>query len=402
MVKKVLIAIAILGVYFTQAQNKQIIFEAGNFSSVLSKAAKNNKLIFIDAFTTWCGPCKKMAKEIFTNDTVANYFNKTFINYKFDMEKGEGIDFAKKYQVNCYPNLVILDSKGNLVHRAAGYMKAKEFIEFAQAAQSKDKNFYALKNNFEKAGITEKTIGDYINLLDGACLDASGGVIQYLSSVKEEDLINKTNWELLRDHVTDINSREIKYLITNHKEFELRYHKEVENKISKLGSLYFSDYLKAKEFDRSAFEKSKAEFLKTNWPYSDKIVFDTELKLNKRHNKPAFYAMAVQPEFFNYNVDNASVLNSMAWIFYEDVTDKIQLESAVKMAKRACELADKNDGRYMYIDTYASLLYKTENYKEAEIQAHKAIEAANNEKISEEGYKETTELLKKIKAKIKS
>ena len=75
------------GVCFSQT--KQIVFELGNLESVLQKAAKENKLIFIDAYTTWCGPCKKMSKEVFTTDTVANYFNRTFVNYKFDMEKGE-------------------------------------------------------------------------------------------------------------------------------------------------------------------------------------------------------------------------------------------------------------------------------------------------------------------------
>ncbi len=398
MVRSTLITFLLALSWLLHAQSKQITFETGNLASVFSRAEKEGKYIFIDAYTVWCGPCKKMSKETFTKDTVATYFNKTFVNYKLDMEKGEGIEFAKKYQVNCYPNLLIIDSKGNLVHRAAGYMGTKEFISFAQAAQTADKNFSALKTDFEKTGITERNINDYINLLDGACLDASEGVLQYLSTLKKESLINKTNWDLLKDHVTDVNSREVKYLIANYSEFEARYHKEVENKILKLGLSYFSEYLKAKEFNKIAFEKTKSEFLQLNWPYSNKIMFETELKLNKRFNKPAYYAMAAQPDFFTYNGDNASALNSMAWTFYEEVTDKTQLEAAVKAAKRASEL----EPDYMHFDTYAAILYKSGNYKEAETEAEKAIDKAKLAKMGADEYKETTDLLKKIKAKIKS
>ena len=82
------------------AQNRQITFETGDLASVFARAKKENKLIFVDAMTTWCGPCKQMAKHVFTNDTVADYFNANFVSYKFDMEKGEGLDFAKKYKRN--------------------------------------------------------------------------------------------------------------------------------------------------------------------------------------------------------------------------------------------------------------------------------------------------------------
>jgi len=397
MIKKLFVSAFIFLFNYSNAQNKQIMFEVGDFASVLKLAAKQNKYIFIDAYTTWCGPCKKMSKEVFTTDTVANYFNRSFVNYKFDMEKGEGIEFAKKYEVNCYPNLLVLDSKGNIIHRGAGYMKPAEFIAFAKAAFSSDDNFIAKKSFYENAKLTEITVSEYISLMEGACLDPSPGVSKYLQSVKEEDLISKTNWTLIRDNVNDIDSREIKYLLKNHHEFELKYNKEVEDKISKMGLTYFSEHLRSKELDKVAFEKTKQDFLKLNWPYSERIIFDAELRLNKRFNKPVYFEMASKPEFLAYNNTNVAALNSMAWTFYEEVTDKKQLEAAVNMAKRACELEDY----YMHLDTYAAVLFKAEKYKEAETQAVKAIEAAKKEKMKEVDYKETSELLKKIKAKLK-
>lgn len=373
------------------------MFEIGNLNSILDKATKENKLIFIDAYTTWCGPCKKMAKEVFTKDTVANYFNSTFINYKLDMEKGEGIEFAAKYDVNCYPNFLIIDGKGNIIHRGAGYLKHSDFIEFAMFAFSSTQNFYTKKAKFEKDGFTEKTILEYISLMNNACLDPSPAVLKYLATVKDDELSNSTNWELIRDNVTDINSREINYLIKNYREFDMKYPNQVESKISKLGLTYFSDYLKSKELDKVAYEKSEQDFIKLNWPYADRIIFDVELRLNKRFNKPDYYAMAAQSKFLTYNANDAGTLNSMAWLFYEEVTDRMQLEAAAKMAQRACEL----EGTSMHLDTYAAVLYKLGNYKEAELKAELAIEVAKKYSNNPEDYKETTELLKKIKAKLK-
>src|SRR5205085_10762014 len=74
----------------------------GTFNEALAKAKEQNKLLFIDCFTTWCGPCKLMDAHVFTNDSVFNYFNSKFVCYRSDMEKGEGIDIAKRYSIKNY------------------------------------------------------------------------------------------------------------------------------------------------------------------------------------------------------------------------------------------------------------------------------------------------------------
>src|SRR5690606_25367863 len=129
----------------TWSQNRSIEFETGTFSEILGKAKAENKLVFIDAYTTWCGPCKWMSKNIFTNDTVADYFNSNFINAKIDMEKGEGIYIAKKYDVRCYPNLLFVDGDGNIVHRTAGAdPDIQSYITMGDKAMSTDDIYAAV------------------------------------------------------------------------------------------------------------------------------------------------------------------------------------------------------------------------------------------------------------------
>src|SRR6187549_1401798 len=76
-----------------------IQFSHGNFASVTASAKAKKKLIFIDFHTVWCGPCRRMAAEIFTKPAVAELYNSRFVNYKVDAEKGEGIALARKYEV---------------------------------------------------------------------------------------------------------------------------------------------------------------------------------------------------------------------------------------------------------------------------------------------------------------
>ena len=57
-----------------------IKFEQGNWANTLAKAKAENKIVFVDAYTTWCGPCKKMDAETFPDKMVGDFYNKNFIN----------------------------------------------------------------------------------------------------------------------------------------------------------------------------------------------------------------------------------------------------------------------------------------------------------------------------------
>ena len=95
-------------------------FEKEDFNSTLVKAKTENKLIFIDFYTGWCGPCLKFTQTVLTDEEVGKYMNSTFINLKYDAEKGEGITLSKKYNVKSYPTLLIIDHEGNVVEDVMG------------------------------------------------------------------------------------------------------------------------------------------------------------------------------------------------------------------------------------------------------------------------------------------
>lgn len=119
------------------ANTRSITFTKGSWESILQKAKASGKLVFLDAQTTWCRPCIMMAKDIFTLNRVADYYNEHFINVTLDMEKGEGPSLVKRYAVTAYPTFLYIDGNGKLVHRDGGYQEADTFLLAGRTAVAK-------------------------------------------------------------------------------------------------------------------------------------------------------------------------------------------------------------------------------------------------------------------------
>ncbi|MES2650770.1 MAG: thioredoxin family protein [Bacteroidota bacterium] len=116
------------------AQPIKFINSAKSWNEVLQKAKILKKPIFVDIYTTWCGPCKKMDQEVFANKDVGSFYNLNFLNVKIDAEKGWGKQFIKENQVNSYPTYIYFDEKGNTLSRSLGYMPKEIFVKQGQRA----------------------------------------------------------------------------------------------------------------------------------------------------------------------------------------------------------------------------------------------------------------------------
>jgi thioredoxin-related protein len=117
---------------FTAKVDSGIVFEHGRYTQARKLARETNKTIFIDSYTQWCGPCKKMASQVFTDSEVGNYFNKNFINVKMDMEESEGILFGRRYSVNFYPTLLFVKPSGELIKKEVGYQTKAQLMKLAR------------------------------------------------------------------------------------------------------------------------------------------------------------------------------------------------------------------------------------------------------------------------------
>lgn len=133
----VLVAAQIPGNENSNADSPAIQFTSDSWNEVLALAKKENKPIFLDISASWCGYCKRMKANVFTDPEVGKFYNTAFINVSVDGEKGEGIELAKKYGVKGYPTFVFLNPDGSLAHQTSGYHNPEKFLELGKNANSK-------------------------------------------------------------------------------------------------------------------------------------------------------------------------------------------------------------------------------------------------------------------------
>lgn len=104
-----------------------------SYKEALRQAKEQDKLIFIDFHTEWCGPCKKLAATTFMEKANGDFFNTNFINIKLDAEK-EGKEAATIHKVLSFPTLLFVNGDGNIVHQAVGIGVSENFIGFGKEA----------------------------------------------------------------------------------------------------------------------------------------------------------------------------------------------------------------------------------------------------------------------------
>ncbi|MFN5031836.1 MAG: thioredoxin family protein [Flavobacteriia bacterium] len=121
----------------TKQDDQGLKFKSISLADAKKQALKNEKYIFIDAHTSWCGPCKKMAATSFKNAEVGAVFNEKFINLKIDVEQdADGPELAKMYKVRAYPTLLIIDGEGKLIKQVVGFQTEDRLLALASSVDN--------------------------------------------------------------------------------------------------------------------------------------------------------------------------------------------------------------------------------------------------------------------------
>lgn len=125
-----LILMSVLSQVHGQSMNFLKMQEIG-FEGVLKKAKSENKMVFMDVYAVWCGPCKLMDKTTFSDSLVAKKFNGEFISYKVNAEDVPGRVIVQKYMVNAFPTYLFFSPNGELVNRLEGVFPPKLLMDEA-------------------------------------------------------------------------------------------------------------------------------------------------------------------------------------------------------------------------------------------------------------------------------
>ncbi len=378
------------------AQNRSISFETNSLDEIKAKAKKENKLIFIDAYTTWCGPCKWMAKNSFTNDTTADYFNSNFINAKIDMEKGEGVEISKKYEVRCFPNLLFINGDGEIIHRSGGALDAAGLIKLAKVAQGNENNYKYYATNYKSKKNDSEFLLNYLSYMSTTCLSSDNALADYFSNQPETELVSRSNWEIIKKHTNSTTGKEFNYLIKNHQLYYERYTKDsVDEKILDVIVNQGRKIIYSKTFNSEKFTAYMKEISGLSLPNYEAILFNINMEYFALTEDWSNFGKLILKDTDKFLKEEN--YNHVSWTIYEKISDVTVVEKASKLMD---SYVKKYAGKPIFAeyDTYASLLFKLKKKNEALNAANETIKIAKQMGMPESEYQGTLELITKINA----
>ncbi len=342
--------------------------EHEKWADILAKAKKEKKMIFMDAYTSWCGPCKMLAAQIFPQPEVGAFYNQNFINTHYDMEKDEGVMLANTFGVNMYPTLLIIDGDGKIVTRTAGFMQAQALIDFGKGALGKAEKVEDWAAKYESGDKSPETLRGYALALRRTGASSVKVANEYIATQK--DLTNPENLKFIFNVAERFDSKIFDLLLQYKDKMALLEGKEaVESKIkgAAQGTLTNAAEFKSVELLRQA-QNVITKYIGGN--YARQFEATSNMEFYKKIGDENGYVKAAKKYASVVVGKDVTKLYQLAQTFDQTVKTPNNLCPAVKWAKTAAETMPSYDRSL----TYASLLLKTGDKKRAAEVAKKAIE----------------------------
>ena len=352
--KKTLTALFLL-IFLLSFAQESINFDNSNFKEILAKAKREKKLVFLDAFASWCGPCKLMEKNVFPLPAVKEYYNANFINARFDMEKGEGREIAQKYQVRSYPSYLFLNGDGEVVMKSYGYMGEKDFIEIAKEANNplllkgsakelfekgeSDPAFLLnmMRQNMQTDYVLAKKVSERyfkVKAKEELSRDDIGMLLYFVKSV------NDPNYQVFKDRKANI-VKEMSEDIYNQFDVNIKISKVMENSLDQNTGIINDEY-----FYKNAVPlvgQAEAETALNRM----KVIYYPNVGNFKEYEKAALIYYKNADDF------NPEELLKAAWLFSEHVDNKSSLKKAEEWAEKSVMKSESAENTYILAKLYA-------------------------------------------------
>lgn len=367
------------------------------WQNILAKAKAENKYVFLDCYTTWCGPCKWMSDSIFIKKEVGDFYNANFINAKAQMDTSSKDDEEVKsgyannhaitvsYGMFAYPTYLIFNPNGEIVQRFIGSMYADKFIDKGKDALVPETQYYTQLGRY-KAGERDPDFLYKMAFNAASIYDMANATLianDYIATQK--DLYTKKNLEFII-HVTS-KSTDLGFTMMLNQPQRVDSILGAETSAQILKSIIFKEEI-------SSTLPWKDTSMKPDWivienklskkypTLTQKITAYAKTRFyGQTHDIKNFYLTVKKYFSKDKNFFEAEELNSHAWHIFQNSNDKSYLESALAWSKQSFTNQAKVEPGY--IDTYANILYKMNKKKEAlewELKAQKIAIANGNDK----------------------
>ncbi len=367
---------------------------------ILARAKAENKYIFVDCYATWCGPCKRMDKEVYPLKQVGDYYNSRFISVKLQMDRTKkdneqvknwypvADNMSNEYKITAYPSYLFFAPDGRLVHEDIGFTETDKLLAIAKLAttpghvyndpyaayerliiefRSGQKSYTQMPYLVEMA----KKLGK-IKLADSLITD----YYQYLTELKRKEFFTKSNIEFIATNIKKTDDIFFKLFYPYGKKIDMlmdkkKFSRFVVQKVIEAEFITpvlnkFYKQLNLKENNTGQLPDwdsiSNLVTARLNTQFASRAVRAAKAKFYWSSNDEPNYIKTFSIQLQNHDLDTSdkdvcTYMNDCAWRIFVGYTDERLINYAIKWMERLLKTY-KHQYSAGYIDTYANLLYK--------------------------------------------
>ena len=259
--KKMIFLIMTLVVGITSfAQTK---FRELSWEKAVETAKQEGKMVFVDFYADWCGPCKMMAKDVFPQKQVGDYFNAKFVCLKLNAEK-EGRVLAKRFRVTAYPTFVVVDTDGKVRAELKGAMDADKFLAKLDEALNPNYAPDELAARYAGGDRTPDLVNRYALYLMEQRKEAEGFKVvnDYYASLTEVQRLESQNSFLFTRYTLDLTDEKASFMVDHRDGFDASVRKTIYDKIEHLYNLELGRYFSGYMFREGVYKEEDYQALK--------------------------------------------------------------------------------------------------------------------------------------------
>jgi len=348
---KNLLIFAIALMMCSSAKGQGMEFFHGKWEDALKMAQDQNKLIFVDSYTTWCGPCKRMSAQVFPQPEVGKFFNANFINVKMNMEDEAGRKFGSKYKVTAYPTFFWIDPDGNIVYTTKGARKTEDFLELGKLAAEKFDGSAKYKTLYDAGDRDFETVYNYIITLNKSGKSSVKVANEYFKL--QDDFTTEENLKMLIVATTRVDSKIFTYLEQNKKALEKQEGSDAVNETIRKAA--YNTAVKAIEYESPDLIDEGIEAIKKHLPgEAGEYEVSARMQYALHMEDVDGYTPYAKTFVKKYANDDEEELTQVAIDILEHFSDHDECNALGQKAAKKAMQVQRNDRN---IIVYATLVY---------------------------------------------
>lgn len=333
-----------------------IRFDESGLEVVMQRAKTEKKPIFYMAYADWCPHCKNIKATTLKDAEVISFMNANYVFAGLNFEKSGSENFKTKYNVKTFPTFLVLDENGQELARFNGELKKDKFLSEVKLALNPKQQLPFLKAEYEK----DKTNG--INLMRYLVALKKGNdrkelnpiAHDYFEKVTDEKMVNEVNWKIFTNGVSDIESREYQFVITNQQAFAaITSQKRVNDKFKNSVIELLKPIVKTN--DIATYKKQRAIAKTITSPVIDSLLFQFDLDHHEFNTNWNEYKKVATSNIKKFVWDSPKEIKSIVLNVMRNSTDAPSLNQTLSWIKHSNELEESYDGILLEARVYRKL-----------------------------------------------